>query len=366
MDRYADMPSAREELAGTTENRNRTPLFPALLTSAVRVRSVPVFCLLVFLLFACFGWDQAVGAAAKEAPWRIRFLDAAVVNGPVVTLGEVAVPVGDIPPGTWEELSRRELWPAPPEGGKAMHMTRPKLQEAIMATMRDLAPYCLFPGGMALQRGGRLMGKDDIQRLIDKELAPLLASLPGETVLKDYRIPQYIFLDHGGQELGLEAPKRVSPGRLGLRLLVRELDGSVRQRLTGSVFLDCWAEVPCATAIMNREDLLDHTKITFKRMSLAGLRSDPWDGLGGPWRVMRPIGVDQVVYKSDLANIPTVRKGSAVNLIYSGRNIHLTMRAEALADGVAGETIPVRNLQSRKEIYGIVRDAATVVVNAAP
>ena len=308
----------------------------------------------------------AYAAAPPEEPWRIRFLDAAIVSGPTVRLGEVAVPVGDIPPGKWEELSRRELWPSPPEGGRAVSMTRPKLQEAVMRTMRDLAPYCLFPGSMGIQRGGKLIGKEDIQRLVSREMSSLFSTLPGEAVLKDFRLPQYVFLEHGSQELTLEPLRKLAPGRVGLRLLVRELDGSVRQRLTGSVFLDCWVDAPCSSIILNRDDLLDHTKVTFKRMNLASLRGTPWDGLGGPWRVIRPIAVDQVIYQNDLATIPTVRKGATVTLVYEGKTIRLTAQAEAMADGVAGQSIPVRNLQSRKEVYGVVIDASTVIIKAMP
>lgn len=324
---------------------------------------------LVPVLAFVFLWLLAAGqasAAAREEPWRIRFLDAAIVSGPVVRLGEVAVPAGEMPPGKWEELAQRELWPSPPEGSRAVNMTRPRLQEAVMRTMRDLAPYCLFPGSLALQRGGKLVGKEAIQRLVSKELKPLLSGLPGEAVLKDFRLPQYVFLEHAGQQLSLEPPRRVNPGRLGLRLLVRELDGVITQKLTGSVFLDCWVDVPCSSIILNRDDLLDHNKVTFKRMNLANLRGDPWDGLGGPWRIVRPIGVDQVIYQNDLAHIPTVRKGSRVTLLYEGKSIRLTVQAEAMADGVAGESIPVRNLQSRREVYGVVRDASTIIVNVMP
>jgi flagella basal body P-ring formation protein FlgA len=347
---------------GAQGRRRRELAGKASLRAAARV------CLFMLLVLARMSLvaGSPCHAATPEEPWRIRFLDAAIVRGPMVKLGEVAAPVGDVPPGRWEELARRELWPSPPEGGRAVNMTRPKLQEAVMETMRDLAPYCLFPGGMAIQRGGKLVGKEGIQAMISREMGPLLASLRGEALLKDFRIPQYVFLEHEGQELVLETPHKVSPGRVGLRLLVRDLDGSVRQRLTGSVFLDCWVDAPCSTVILNRDDLLDHNKVTFKRVNLAALRGDPWDGLGGPWRVIRPIALDQVIYQNDLAYLPTVRKGAAVTLIYEGKSVRLSARAEALADGMAGDRIPVRNLQSRKEIYGVVRDAATVMITTAP
>ena len=327
-------------------------------------------CIALLALLCAFA-PAAPGSAQGPAqgdsiePWRIRFLEAAVVQGDHVRLGEVAVPLGDMPPGKWEDISRRTLWPSPSEG-RPVNMTRPRLQEAVMATMRDLAPYCLFPGSMALQRGGVLIGKVPIQRMVESELAPYLASLPGESALRDYRLPSQVFLGHAGQQLVLEPPRKVAPGRRSLRLLVREMDGSVKQKLTGSVFIDCFTEVPVSVSPMNRDDLLEHTKLTYKRVNLASLRGEPWDGRGGPWRITRPIPVGQVVYQSDVAHVPTVRKGSPVTLLYEGKSVRLSVQAEAMADGAAGENIPVRNLQSKREVYGVVRDSGTVVVSSLP
>jgi flagella basal body P-ring formation protein FlgA len=76
--------------------------------------------------------------------------------------------------------------------------------------------------------------------------------------------------------------------------------------------------------------------------------------------------VDQVIYKTDVASIPTVRKGSIVTLLYEGPTVRLTTQVEALSDGSAGETIALRNVQSRKEVYGLIRDATTATITAVP
>lgn len=327
-------------------------------------RGAALVALLLLLAWPAFAAPQEAGR--DEKPWRIRFLEAAVISGDMVRLGEVAVPLGDMPQDMWRQLAEREIWPAPPVGGRPVNMTRPRLQEAVMRGLRDIAPYCLFPGSMVLQRGGVLVGKEAIQRMVESELAPLLAALPGEAALRDFRLPQYVFLEHPGQQLVLETPRKVEAGRLSLRLQSREMDGTVRQKLTGTVFVDCWAEVPCTAGVMNKDDLLEHGRVTFKRMNLANLRGTPWDGRGGPWRLARPMTIDQVIYQSDLTHIPTIRKGSVVTLLFEGKSVRLTVQAEAMADGTAGESILVRNRQSRKEVFGIVRDSSTVIVAGTP
>jgi flagella basal body P-ring formation protein FlgA len=323
--------------------------------------------LLLLLALTVLPWisSPAAGKDGTPVPWRIRFLEAAIVAGPTVLLGEVAIPVGDMPAETWRELAARELWPAPAQEKRPLNMSRPRLQEAVVRTMNDLAPYCLFPGSLALQRGGALFTREQIRSAVINQLTPALAVLPGEASFSDFRLPSFIFAGHDGQTLEVEPSQKIAAGRLHIRLLVREMDGAVVQKISASVFADCWTEVPAAATALNRDEILEPGMVTFVRMNLAHLRGEVWDGRGGPWRILRPIGLEQAIYRADLGHVPTVRKGSLVTLLYEGKNLRLSAPGEAMADGVPGESIPVRNSQSRKQLYGIVRDASTVMINAA-
>lgn len=77
---------------------------------------------------------------------------------------------------------------------------------------------------------------------------------------------------------------------------------------------------------------------------------------------VRPMGAGEVIYLSNLEDVPLISRGDTVSLVYEGSFVRLTATAEALADGRAGETIPVRNMQSRREIAAQVVDGGTVVV----
>ncbi len=90
---------------------------------------------------------------------------------------------------------------------------------------------------------------------------------------------------------------------------------------------------------------------------------DVWDGRGGPYRVMRSIGSEQVIYTADLSGVPTVRRGRTVNLIYNKGNIKLTVTAQAQDDAGLGDVITVRNMQSKKLVSATVQSADTVLIN---
>ena len=92
------------------------------------------------------------------------------------------------------------------------------------------------------------------------------------------------------------------------------------------------------------------------------MKDVPWDGQGGPWQVLRAIGTGEPILQSDLGNKQMVRKGNILTLVYERGNLRMVIQAEALADGQPGETIPVRNLQTKKQVYATVRDGGVVEI----
>lgn len=310
----------------------------------------------------------AAGAnnSVASANWRIKIVDAAIAAGEHVRLGEIAEPVGEYPKELWAELSERELWPAPDEVAKPMSIARNKLKEQMRSYLVDLERICIYPTALTIQQGGDLVQEPELRSLIVKYLTIHLAGMPGEVEVNDVKVPPYIFLSQKGQQVVPELVSKPGPGRMSLRLEVKDMDSSVLRRYTASCFVDVWATVPCAATPLNKEDLVNPDKIVFMRKNLAHTRggSDAvWDGRGGPYRVMRAVGAEQVIYQADIAYVPAVRRGGQVQLVYEKGNIRLVANAEAQGDASLGETVTVRNLQSKKLITAVVQSADTVTVN---
>lgn len=316
------------------------------------------------------GNGQALAAAQAPAPeaggrlynggWRVKLKDAAVISGERVRLGEIATPLGEVPAETWNRLAQAELWPAPP-AGRPMNMTRPKIQQAMAHYARELSSLCVYPSSMVLQSGGAVLTGDDLRSLVVKTLTPHVRNL-GDAQLQDFRLPSYLFLQRADQYVELEGPFSLSPGRISLRFAVKEPGGEIMRRATGTVFMDLWAEVPCAGTPLNKDELLTPERVTHIRKNLAHLKGEIWDGRGGPWRMQRVVSQGQPIMQSDVSVIPTVRKGAAVTMVFEGKNFTASMPGEAMSDGAAGDSIVVRNLQSKKQLRATVRDSMTVVV----
>lgn len=297
-----------------------------------------------------------------DSPWRIRIFDVAVVDTPMIHLGQIAEPVGTPPPGLWDELASRPLWPAPAEPGKPMTLLRAKMQPFLREALGAYEPLCLYPGSIAIQSGGAVMREDALRALVVKNLTGYAARYDGEVEFADFRLPPFIFLANRQQQVAVLTPATPAPGRVSLTLAIKEMDGSIVRRFTGTVQMNVWREVPVLTRPVGRDEVLEPGMVTFVRRNLATLKGEVWDGRGGPFRLSRSLPADQTLMLADLARVPAIRKGSRVTLVYARGAVRLSVPAEALNDAGPGESVTVRNLQSNKEILATAQDSTTAVI----
>jgi len=293
--------------------------------------------------------------------WRLRVRESAVAPSRMVTLGDIADPLGSMPSEEWIRLAAQELWPAPDEAGKPMQINKARLAAALREVLGPFADRCILPNSLVIQRGGVVLREDDLHALLVKNLTEPLQALPGTAELQDVRLPPYIFLAHPLQQVTLE-PIKLAPGRLSLRFVVQEMDGVVLRRVAATAVLNLWMEVPCAAKPLNRGDALTPDSVTFVRVNAVHMRDLPWDGRGGPWQVQRAIAPNQPILQGDLLPQSMLRKGSIVNLVYEKGNVRMNVQAEVLTDAEPGAAVAVRNLQSKKQIFATVIDNNTAMV----
>lgn len=301
-------------------------------------------------------------AVLEPEDWRIKVRNAAIARGDQVLLGDIGEPLGQMSPERWQALSTQPLWPAPAEEGKPMQISRSRLSLALRQVLgKEVSGRCILPSSLVIQRGGLLFTEDDLRDYVIRSLGPHLAAMPGQAELTDFRLPEYIFLSHSQQRVQLEVGK-LSPGRVTLRFAVQEADGTVIRRVSGLANLVLWVTLPAAARPLNKGENLSPDAVTFIRFNASQLRGVPWDGQGGPWQTTRSLTTGDPILQSDLASQLMVRRGDVVKLIFKRGNVQMETHAEALSDGEPGGTIAVRNLQTKKQVYGIVQDGNTVII----
>jgi flagellar basal body P-ring formation protein FlgA len=79
----------------------------------------------------------------------------------------------------------------------------------------------------------------------------------------------------------------------------------------------------------------------------------------------RPLRTGQMLRVSDLVMTPAIKKNSLVTLLLSTGQMNLTVTGKALEDAAIGQSIRVVNVNSKKELTGIVQDPSTIVIPIA-
>lgn len=325
-------------------------------------RLVAAFVLVAGLAaFGVFAMARPALAAESRQGWWLQIKGAACVQGPKVLLGDIALPQGELSAAAWKDMAARPLWDAPARPGHQVAFSRERLLAMLRTHAEDMAGACALPAQLIVQRGGKVVDGASLQQRIVEYLTTQGHGFTGEIEVKDLNVPEHVFLPTERDRLDMVATSPLKPGRINLLIEVKSGDGKVLRRYAASGFVNVWRALPCLIRPVNRLGLLSLDNVQFKRKS-AAFNEDAWDGTGGPWRMVRSVGVDQVIRMSDLEPVPVIAKGEKVTLVYNGTNLHLQVKVEALADGGVGQSIQVRNLQSNRKIMATVQDSSTVVV----
>ncbi|WP_320169050.1 flagellar basal body P-ring formation chaperone FlgA [Maridesulfovibrio sp.] len=318
--------------------------------------------LLMVVTFSAVYAAEGVCASKQNTNWRIKIKSAAVVNGPRVTLGDIAEFYGDLPRQTKADLASVELWNAPARGRKPVTVNRSKLRVLLQHYLGELAGNCMVPATLSMQYGGKVMSEAELQRAVVKVLTPQAERMGGNYKFREFRIPDHLFFGDAMDSLRVTLPRALEPGSNSFRMEVVSVDGQVLRQLSGSVFVDLWKPVPCPVRPLNRKEIVTPDLITWKNKNMAYLGNRAWDGKGGPWRIKIPVGTGQPIMRSSIEPAPIVARGDKLSLVYKSTHLKLSVPVEALEDGGVGQTITVRNLQSQRKISATVVNAQTVTV----
>jgi flagella basal body P-ring formation protein FlgA len=301
------------------------------------------------------------GLAAAQS--RLVVAGAVCVDGPVITLADLARAEGPEAQAFLAGVGREPLLAAPKFDGARTNLHGPRLADLIRQRFGSGLPPLDVPDQIQVQRGGQVMASASLLPAIDKILTNALAPYEGEVEIREHRIAAHLFLaEKTPVQIRVVPVGKPAPGRISLRLEALAEGERVVQSFTGTVFADVWKTVPCAARVLNRGDMLEPGLVTFARMNLAYLPRPPWDGRGLPLRMTGPVGEGQLISAEVVEPIPVVAKGKVVNLVYSGRTLTMSVPAESLDDGGIGGTIRVRNMQSRRVVAARIVDAETAQV----
>ena len=101
---------------------------------------------------------------------------------------------------------------------------------------------------------------------------------------------------------------------------------------------------------------LNQVDLTKERRDVINVRQSLWQGkkADSTFCLAQGISSGSLIYDRHVKLTPVVKRGQVVDAFVQVRSLTIRLKAEALEDGAPGEIVRMRNLQTKKEIRGVV------------
>ena len=138
--------------------------------------------------------------------------------------------------------------------------------------------------------------------------------------------------------------------------------------LTGTyqvpVLLRLWREVLVAHTPLQRGMVLADAPIMRERRDILGVRNPvcelPNDAAA--YEISATVPEGTILSAHSIRLKPVVFRGQAADAIVKDGAMQVSLRIEVLEEGAPGQTVRVRNVQSRREFRGKVQDEKTIII----
>lgn len=142
------------------------------------------------------------------------------------------------------------------------------------------------------------------------------------------------------------------------------VDGEPVADLQMPVRAEHWLPVMVAARKLNRAEEIVAEDFTLRPLDALRQRQAlvPADTDLDRFELARAVNAGDALSWRDLVPRPLIRKGQRVEVRLEQGFLRLSMQATALENGARGDRIRLRNLDSRQDLEGIIRDSQTVVI----
>lgn len=151
-------------------------------------------------------------------------------------------------------------------------------------------------------------------------------------------------------------------GRLTVEICVA-IDGQVVRTVSLCFQVRVWQNVLVTTAFVPRNTALSAAHVNLRRMETTHLVNEPLPADGKEnWQSRCHIGAGQVLTFQNAEQMPDVRRGAIVTIVFEAAGLKVTVPAKSLDSGRAGEIVRVLNLATNRIVKCRVVDASTVAL----
>ncbi len=193
-------------------------------------------------------------------------------------------------------------------------------------------------------------------------------NVEGELRLRPVRPLPAVVVFVDDWEIELVAPPPTLPGtRLTLEWVVRTGKGLTSQ-FRHPFYVEVWEDAWVVKQRLRRGDPVSESSVERAPLNTLGERNKP---------ILASVSLDNLEATSaimegrpltwrDVQSRPAIRRGDTVDVILEQGTLSITMVAEAIQNGQIGDTITLRNLQTRREIQAVVAGPGRARLELSP
>jgi flagella basal body P-ring formation protein FlgA len=284
---------------------------------------------------------------------------------PQASVGSRGVFLSDLVTNRTGQIVPPVLLGASPAIGRTVFLSRLQVNELLERKAPELA--CTNWGGterIRIVRAARVVNEPLLKEMLTSSLQKDEVKDRGELELRFTRPWANILVPDEPLSIKLvELPASGISSSFVCRfelIVGSETIGTYQQPVHATI----WKEIYVAHSLLTRGQLLRDADVALEKRDILNNRdylvTIPLDDPYLELRENVPAGTQLTSRQLRLRAI--IKRGRQVDAMFQDDSLTIAVKAEALEDGVPGQIVRVRNLQSRREFKGKVQDEQTVLV----
>lgn len=307
-------------------------------------------------LFSLCAVTMVFPAAAQNAGWTL--LPQAQVDGQGIFFYELVSRQPDQPPPHFRVADA-------PRFGKTLQLSRREIQKALAAHVSGSALHQFDgPEVVRVTRRSRLFTETELKQQLTTLLQQDHVREKGELELRLSR--PWTSLSVPDEALSLRILDLPTTGVSSSFVLRFEIAAGTEVIGVHHVALQAriWKEIWVAASALERGQLLREAHVLRERRDLLAVREKALDSveLSAALETSQNIPAGVPILARLVRVRPVVHRGQVLEAQLHQGAILISLKVEVLEEGGPGDTVRIRNLQSRREFRGKVQDEQTIHV----
>lgn len=252
-----------------------------------------------------------------------------------------------------------------PAFGRATVLTRAQLNDLLSRATPEIVPVWSGPDRVRVTRKSRRMDETEIRQLVTAQLQLEHVRDRGELELRFARPFAAVVVPD--EDLALRIVD-LPAGGVSQNFIVR-CEGRAGEELAGawqlSVTAKIWRDVWVARSACLRGQTLQSADLGQERRDVLtakdALTMLPLEA--NNYEIAENLSGGALLTARSIKQRPIIRRGKMLDAQVQSGPMTILVKVEALEDGLPGQFVRVRNIKSKREFRGKVKDEETVAVN---